>query len=341
MLKAIDYEELVARCEQLQHLTFEHPKFGPTPLPASYPSFCEVKAHVVASRLTQWGISTRKIFAVRAEPLLQTVSPFDEARGEIHENPVHQGWGFHVAPLVDTLVDGRPTTRVIDPYFSSGPLTEEAWLSGMGVKLASCNIFDGEPEKIQQELARDFSCNWTDGKFPYPTDRTLLIRTTLRAEDWPGPDRYIPSSLDEADRLARKSYDDLHVAAERISRHKLMESMRTIVDRQPDLSSEQKAEQIKKIALDVKPEIRNTLLSTYSDFNKRVQRELAQCYGDVALLFESPLGGGRTRILPGGWEIYQAAELTPPAPHRSLTTVLPGGWQVYKGAPRVARSRQL
>jgi Glutaminase len=110
---------------RLKFVSTQEQKMG---VPFRFPvDGCHLRAHLMSQRLTQLGYASRKVFAVaRSDAGLAVPTPYAGDR-KAGEQP-HVEWVFHVAPVVEVMMDGgRTELRVLDPAIASGPIPVSVW----------------------------------------------------------------------------------------------------------------------------------------------------------------------------------------------------------------------
>jgi hypothetical protein len=115
-------------------LSFTDATGAQSPVPYHYPvDGCYARAHMMATVMTQAGISSQRVFATSTVPgqPLTVASPFsaDQPGGA---TPTTR-WFYHVAPLVMVRTATGVAETVIDPSTQSGPVALDVWLGTMGV----------------------------------------------------------------------------------------------------------------------------------------------------------------------------------------------------------------
>ncbi|MCW2858521.1 MAG: hypothetical protein JWP48_229 [Actinoallomurus sp.] len=149
-------------------IPFGHPEDG-----------CYDRAHRMAMKLSEWGYSSRKVFAIRTDPSLQVQA--DTAAGASWGRPGDVRWGYHVAPVVEVRhPNGYVHEVVMDPSLRRGALGVDEWLGLMGMTRNDYLRFDTTgrlPDHVGQIV---------DGLLGRQvTSSTGLVYTTPRENYWP------------------------------------------------------------------------------------------------------------------------------------------------------------
>ncbi|MFD4560726.1 protein-glutamine glutaminase family protein [Streptomyces sp. NPDC058469] len=288
----VPLEQLRAWYGELARLHFEHHLHGPTPVLATYPEEgCFIRAHLWSMQLMQWGVTPRKIFAARTSPpLAATIVHPDGAAGGA---PLDVKWNYHVAPLVETIVDGQRTTMVLDPALRAGLLTETDWLERINAEPEASVTFDGTLAEVQAQLTaqlEDDQEGWDDALgFMLPVGEAVVVRTDVHAYTWPGPAVQVPDSLWTLDRRTWHVGDTLRDYSVQSARSALVRALSTSLDMVSGWAADERAERIREIVLANPSEVRSGLLTDHRRLDLKLERELPyEYYAEIAALFLPP-----------------------------------------------------
>ncbi len=199
--QVLSVEEVASVYERLSHETFGTQHGIDMGVLFGEGEGCSDRAHRMTMKLSEWGFSSRKIFAVRTAPLLSARSAMPAG--------VTAGWAFHVAPVVRVRHEsGQVYEVVIDPTLRRGVLGVDDWLGLMGVGRSDYLRFDTDGtlnEGLRQTL-HDMLRTET------LRSETALVYTTPQGTYW--PDDHTGQSLRDASAVARQHQS----AAEHLTR---------------------------------------------------------------------------------------------------------------------------
>ncbi|MFJ3762715.1 protein-glutamine glutaminase family protein [Streptomyces sp. NPDC090080] len=280
----VSLEQAQAWLMQLMQTTFDHSRYGTTPVTPAHPEDgCYLRAHFYANQLVRWGVLPRKVFiAGRDLGVLATT-----ARGATNYEPREVKWRYHVAPVV--LVGKAREPMVLDPALSAVPLLVKSWAMKIAASGASWDNFvrvEGSLPDVHLRFVSDQRRNpsaWVEG---WPKQTTLAL-TDGHAIFFPGPGAWFPNSWGEADTYVQSKQDLLHEFYVEAERRTLA---RAISDALVGVRDKQYSR--KALLVDLQSIVRRHssapgLLDEYADLGRSLRVYLGPYYPELSALFSS------------------------------------------------------
>ncbi|MGW1177612.1 protein-glutamine glutaminase family protein [Kitasatospora sp. NPDC002543] len=182
-------------------------------IPFDFPdNGCFDRAHLMAVRLTELGVSTQKVFVQYRTPTggpALEVSTANAAAPIGGTGPQAVNWHYHVAVTVDVVLSGSdtPVPMVFDPSTADRPLLVDHWMALMGVGVGTSTHLGSRYADVVDRLTRGLNdpATETDGHgYPgaganhYFVERETYFLTSAN-------DTVQPGQLEPAGRSLRRS----------------------------------------------------------------------------------------------------------------------------------------
>ncbi|GAA4491258.1 hypothetical protein GCM10023191_024870 [Actinoallomurus oryzae] len=201
----VPYEQTAAWYDRLAELDFQHHELGAVRMPYDHVSDgCNVRAHLAAMRLLEWGAPVGKIAVSRLTPEGEPGLGLPSADVPGSLQPTAARWAYHVAPVVwSKTKNGARGWLVVDHAFERGAargsgdgerpglLTIGEWLAKIGVDPGNDrNLFvEGPLDDVQVALREEYDkapSTWEySEEGPDPLGRAVAVITEARLSGHP------------------------------------------------------------------------------------------------------------------------------------------------------------